>query len=283
MVKKILLHCNYKTFIFISILCLPLYPCRLCALTIHTPVQEGSLIQGTLQKDERLFFNQTEIIPNSNGLFYFGLPQDFHSPLKLVLKTPNHAKTVVLPVQNRQWQEQYINNLPPAKVNIKPSHQKRIQQENALLFQNRQHLTKDFFPTCFIRPVKKPYRISGQFGNRRIFNKQIKAGHSGTDYAQPINTPVYAMAKGRIVLTHEDMFLSGKTVLVDHGYGIFSSYSHLNQIDVENGQIVNQGQIIGKIGQTGRATGPHLHFTITWHQTRIDPEFVFDTFQCITK
>jgi murein DD-endopeptidase MepM/ murein hydrolase activator NlpD len=76
------------------------------------------------------------------------------------------------------------------------------------------------------------------------------------------------------------MFYSGKTVLIDHGYGVFSSYSHLNEILVEQGEKIKQGQLIGKIGTTGRSTGPHLHLTLTWFGVRVDPEYVLKTHSC---
>lgn len=274
---------NYIFLVCIGLMSTVVQPIDGHTLTMNTPIQEGALIQGTLPKGERLFLNETEIIPHTNGVFYFGLPQDVQTPLTLTHQTPLETKTITFPILKRSWQEQHINGLPQSKVQFSQKNKQRIQNENAQLYQQRTRLTTTFFPTCFIRPVQKPYRISGHFGNRRIFNQQIKAGHSGTDYAQPINTPVIAIADGKVALTHEDMFLSGKTILIDHGYGLFASYSHLNRIDVQAGQTVKQGQIIGKIGQTGRATGPHLHFTFTWHNTRLDPEYVFDTFNCITK
>ncbi len=250
------------------------------AFTIDTPIIEGALIRGTQNCDEKLYLGQTMLPATPTGRFYFALPQDAVSPLQLKVLTQNTQKEYSFPIEKRQWEEQHINGLPNAKVKINPENQKRIQKENALLRKARTHIIDTFFPICFTRPVKQPYRISGAFGNRRIFNNQVPAGHSGTDYAAPKGTPTYAVADGVIVVTHQDMFLSGKTVLVNHGYGVFSAYSHLSQIDVKIGQTVKQGDIIGKIGATGRATGPHLHFTITWYSTRVDPEQVLTAFAC---
>ena len=106
------------------------------------------------------------------------------------------------------------------------------------------------------------------------------AGHSGTDYALPTGSPIYAPADGMVKVIHPDMFYSGKTILIDHGYGVFSSYSHLSEILVRQGDKVKQGHLIGKIGTTGRSTGPHLHFTLTWFGVRVDPEYVLKTYAC---
>ena len=105
-----------------------------------------------------------------------------------------------------------------------------------------------------------------------ILNNVKKQGHSGTDLAAPVGAPIVAPLDGKVVFIHPDMFLTGKTVMIDHGYGVFSSYSHLSQINVKLNQIVKTGDSIGLVGKTGRATGPHLHFTITWYGVRINPE-----------
>lgn len=250
------------------------------AFTIDTPIEEGSLIQGHAAPDDKLFIGQTQIPIHPSGSFYFGLPQDAHTPLQIKVITKEKQSTYSYPILSRKWAEQRINGLAPSKVQINSKNQKRIQAENAQLRKQRTIITKDSFPVCFTRPLKTTYRISGAFGNRRVFNNVIPVGHSGTDYAASQGTPVYAIANGTVVLTHEDMFLSGKTILINHGYGIFTSYSHLSEINVREGQKVTQGDFVGKIGATGRATGPHLHFTLTWLTTRVDPERVFETFSC---
>ncbi len=274
---------KYGTITFICNYIIFLSSISTFAFTIDTPIIEGSLIKGTQKNNEKIYLGQTLIPAAPNGDFYFGLPQDAVKPLKLKIITSTDTKEVAFPIQKRKWEEQRINGLPKSKVNISSQNQKRIQNENKQLRLERTKTINTFFPACFIRPVNQPYRISGSFGNRRIFNNQVPAGHSGTDYAAPKGTPTYAIADGIVVVTHPDMFLSGKTVLINHGYGIFTAYSHLNDINVKSGQSVKQGDIIGKIGATGRATGPHLHFTMTWYTTRVDPEQVLTNFACSNK
>ncbi len=279
------IHFFYQVNVFIiSLISIMVYSSHQTnALTIDTPIEEGCLIYGKADSDEQLFIGQTQIPIHPSGSFYFGLPQDAHAPLQIKVITKGKQTVFSYPILKRKWAEQRINGLEPSKVQINPANQKRIQAENTLLRKQRIVITKDTFPTCFTRPLKTGYRISGAFGNRRIFNNVVPAGHSGTDYAAPQGTPVYAIADGVVVFTNNDMFLSGKTILINHGYGIFASYSHLNEISVKEGEKITQGDIVGKIGATGRATGPHLHFTLTWLTTRLDPERAFETFSCTNK
>ena len=120
----------------------------------------------------------------------------------------------------------------------------------------------------FVEPVHG--KISGRFGSRRVINGQPRKPHSGEDIAAPQGTPVVAMNDG-IVRLAADHFFSGKGVIVDHGLGLFSMYFHLSSVDVEHGQVVKKGQVIGKVGSTGRATGPHLHWGVRLNGSRVDP------------
>lgn len=121
---------------------------------------------------------------------------------------------------------------------------------------------------AFVLPVIG--RLSSPFGKKRIFNGQPRNPHSGLDIAAPEGTPVRAASSGEVRATG-DYFFNGKTILIDHGQGLITLYCHLSDIGVTNGQIVKAGQHIGAVGQTGRVTGPHLHFSVNLNQTRIDP------------
>lgn len=277
-IKSIAFYILLKICYLILFLCL-LIP-QSIAMTLISPIQEGSLIFGVLQPGENLFLGNTKIRTNPQGQFFFGLPQDAVSPLKLKLITAEKEQILTYPIIKRKWDEEIINGLPPQKVTLSPLNQKRIQQENLMIKKARSNWETTFFPTCFNRPVKNYKRISSHFGSRRILNGIKKAGHSGTDYAAPIGTPVYAPADGIVAFVHSDMFLTGKTILINHGYGLFSSYSHLNAITVKEGEYIQRGDLIGEIGTTGRSTGPHLHYVITWLSTRIDPEQLIKDYPC---
>ena len=253
------------------------------AITFSSDLIDGELVYGKADQNEKVFVensylnigkndkNLFQIPTDSTGKFVIGIPQDA-TKLTLTIQSPTHLETKIFSVKNRTWDEEYVTGLPPAKVQPDDKNQKRITDEALQMKQARQASDYPYFPETFQNPVPAYIRISSHFGSRRILNNVKKQGHSGTDLAAPTGTPIISPADGKVVFVHPDLFLTGKTVMIDHGYGVFSSYSHLSQINVKQNQIVKSGDSIGLVGQTGRATGPHLHFTITWYGVRINPE-----------
>jgi murein DD-endopeptidase MepM/ murein hydrolase activator NlpD len=134
-------------------------------------------------------------------------------------------------------------------------------------------------PAKFALPLALPVRPlpkGKSFGVKRVFNgKPASQPHTGTDYATPVGSPVLAVADGTVVIA-EDMFFEGNAVFIDHGDGLITMYFHLADIKVEAGQEVKTGHILGRVGSTGRATGPHLFFGVRWHNARINPQFVLE-------
>ncbi len=126
-------------------------------------------------------------------------------------------------------------------------------------------------------------RISGRFGNQRVYvvdGRDVpKSPHSGMDIAAPEGTPVKAPAGGIVTFVDADLYLTGGTLLIDHGHGVSSNFLHLSRIDVKVGDRVAQGQVIGAVGATGRATGPHLHWGMSWFDVRVDPLLVLERTQ----
>ncbi|OGW14484.1 MAG: hypothetical protein A2035_02100, partial [Nitrospirae bacterium GWA2_42_11] len=120
----------------------------------------------------------------------------------------------------------------------------------------------------FITPVDG--ELSSDFGLRRIINDEPRNPHTGVDITSPEGTPVYASNHGKVVLT-DDHFFSGKSLFIDHGLGLFSMYFHLSEILVNNGDVIKKGQLIAKVGKSGRATGPHLHWGIRLNNARVNP------------
>lgn len=251
--------------------------------TILSPITQGALIYGKAEVGTKVFYQDTQLPLTPTGEFIFALPKLAPKEIKLDFSNNNDKFSKTYDVIERTWKEEVVNGLPPKKVSPPLEDLKRIKDENQLLKNARNSSTYDYFPLCFIRPVDKKARISSEFGSARVLNNTKTAGHSGTDYALPTGSPIYAPADGIVKVTHPDMFYSGKTILIDHGYGIFSSYSHLSEISVTQGSIVKQGELIGKIGTTGRSTGPHLHLTLTWFGVRVDPEYTLQTHACNTK
>jgi len=114
-------------------------------------------------------------------------------------------------------------------------------------------------------------RISGVYGSQRILNSKPRSTHKGIDIAAPKGTKIYAPSNGRIILIEEDMFFTGKTVIIDHGMGLISIFAHLNDIYIRPGQLVEKGMEIGEVGMSGRATGPHLHWGVYLENISVDP------------
>lgn len=145
----------------------------------------------------------------------------------------------------------------------------RYQREKKLIVAAKDTMTPE---PRWTLPLTTPVhgRISSAFGLRRFFNGEARSPHSGLDIAAPSGTPIKACASGRVVLS-DDHYFSGKSVYIDHGQGVVSMYFHLSEIDVKNGQLVRAGEVVGKVGKTGRVTGPHLHFGLSTQGQLVDP------------
>ena len=157
--------------------------------------------------------------------------------------------------------------LPPRMVTPSTADQERIARENALLKSVFSGRTERLW-TTFERPVAEP--VSSVFGKRRMMNGKPRSPHSGTDFRSPQGTPIGALSNGRVVFV-DDLFYTGKTVVVDHGEGLFSLYAHLSKVLVEEGHELLAGDVLGEVGSTGRSTGAHLHLTVKLLGERVDP------------
>ena len=180
-----------------------------------------------------------------------------------------NAASISFTINDKQYRTQRLTIRDKNKVNPDEDSTARIAQEQALQKQFRTHYSAQVAPDLnFIQPV--PGHDSGRFGMRRIFNNQARNPHSGMDIAAPAGTPIKATANGKVLNTG-DYFFSGNVVYVDHGSGVISMYAHLSEVNVKPGDLVQQGDVIGKVGQTGRATGPHLHWSVFLNGTAVDP------------
>ena len=157
----------------------------------------------------------------------------------------------------------------PRHVRPSPKDLERIRREQEELKQiyasgSRSRLWQGAFR------VPVPGEMNGPFGTRRVFNGELQSHHTGTDFRAQTGDPVHAAAAGVVRLT-KDLFYSGNAVVIDHGAGVFTSYSHLSRIDVKVGQKIGNGQAVGLAGATGRATGPHLHWGVKVNSINVDP------------
>ncbi|SDU29104.1 peptidoglycan DD-metalloendopeptidase family protein [Geopseudomonas guangdongensis] len=187
------------------------------------------------------------------------------------------GSTRSLAVAARHYREQRITLKNQQQVTPNAANLARIERELAV--QNdayRQFSARQPSNLLFDRPVNGP--LSSPFGLRRFFNGEERNPHSGLDFAVPAGTPVKAPAAGRVILVG-DYFFNGKTVFVDHGQGLISMFCHLSQIGVKVGDELARGAVLGKVGATGRATGPHLHWNVSLNDARVDPAIFIGAFQ----
>ena len=241
------------------------------ALELSGSIQQGGLVHGRTTPGAKVYLAEQALRVSPDGVFVFGFGRDAGPEANLVIELPNGQRhTHILNVRQRRYQEQAIDGLPQNKVTPPQQQLDRIWAEQKLInaARARDDVRTDFTQT-FIWPVQG--RISGVYGSRRILNGIPKRPHAGVDIAAPTGTPVVAAADGVVSLVHQDMFYTGKTVMLQHGHGVSTLYIHLSAISVQAGQSVRQGEPIGAVGMTGRATGPHLHWGLNWFNLRLDP------------
>lgn len=180
-----------------------------------------------------------------------------------------HSSTLSFTVTDKQYVEQRLTITNERQVNPNNEDMVRITRESAEMNAAFSRWDESLQPVLRMRAPTEGVR-SSSFGLRRFFNDQPRAPHSGMDIAAPEGTPIVAPAPGVIVATGH-YFFNGNTIILDHGHGLISLYCHMNTIDVAVGDVVEAGQQIGAVGQTGRVTGPHLHWSINLNKVRVDP------------
>ena len=243
-------------------------------VTFTGTLEQGGLLVGTVPSGTKVMFGKRTLPVTTDGRFLLGLHRDAPRTIELVFESSDGVRdTETLSVAPRDWKIERVDGVPQRLVTPDPETVKKIAADSRLMAAARSKIELvPFFDTGFIRPAEG--RISGVFGSQRILNGSPRAPHSGLDIAAPVGTSIYATADGVVSLANTEMTLTGQTVFINHGYGLQSLYIHMSAIHVKDGQHVKQGEMIGEIGMTGRATGPHLHFGITWFDTRLDPETV---------
>ena len=229
-------------------------------------LSQGGLVVGRAAPGTRLALDGRALRVSSAGDYAFGFGRDHGE--SAVLTTNGREER--LAIARRQWSVQSISGLPPAQVTPDAAALARINAEREQLGRARatdSALTG--FTESFARPAEG--RISGVFGSQRVLNGQPRQPHFGFDIAAPVGSPLLAAASGRVTLS-ASFFFFGDLLVIDHGHGINTLYAHLSRRDVAEGDVVTRGQRIGATGATGRVTGPHLHFSLSWFQVWLDPQ-----------
>jgi len=232
---------------------------------------QGHFIIGKTIKGAKVFIDKKEIKVSQEGYFAFGLDRDRKYDVTVTVKSKDNIEKIVKKVLKREYKIQRIDGLEEKKVTPPEEVYERIKKENKLIANTREiNSDLNFFKDKFLVPVDDAI-ITGVYGSQRILNGKPKWPHYGLDFAQKKGAPVKAMLNGTVTLAEKDLYYTGGTLIFDHGHGISTLYMHLNDIHVEKGQKVKQGDIIGTVGSTGRATGPHLDVRLNWFGTRLDP------------
>jgi murein DD-endopeptidase MepM/ murein hydrolase activator NlpD len=235
---------------------------------------QGHFIIGKTDPNSKIKIDKKQVKVSKDGYFAFGLDRDRKYDVVITIEKDAIKKKITKRVQKRIYDIQRIDGLEEKKVTPPEEVYERIKKENKLIAKTRAIETDlDFFKDKFIIPVDDAV-ITGVYGSQRILNGKPKWPHYGLDFAQEEGAPVKAMLNGTVTLAEPDLYYSGGTLIFDHGHGISTLYMHMNKIFVKKGQKVKQGDIIGNVGSTGRATGPHLDVRLNWFDIRLDPATV---------
>ena len=239
-------------------------------LSISGALEQGGLAIGHAGDDARVRIDGQEAHVAADGTFAFGFAYDRTTPLHVTaIFADGTSESLECTPAIRKYEIQHINGLPQQFVTPPPETIARIRRESALIGEARTRDTDGLdFVNGFDWPA--PGILSGVFGSQRIDNGVAMAPHFGVDMAAPVGTPIHAPADG-VVSISDDYYLDGGFTLLDHGHGVSTCYLHQSRRIVKAGEAVRRGQLMGLIGRTGRATGPHLHWAMNWFQVKLDP------------
>jgi len=235
----------------------------------------GALLVAVPPAGYQLYW-QGKLLPvDRDGRVLLGLQRDAQGEVALDIERRETGQRwpLLYPLQHRDYVIQRVEGVPQQTVTPPPEQLQRIRREAALVAAARSSmLDQPLYASGFQPPAEGP--ISGVYGSQRFYNGEPGRPHYGVDYAAPLGAAVTAPAAGRVVLAEADLFYSGGTVIVDHGFQLYSSFLHMSEVSVAVGDNLEPGDKIGEVGASGRATGPHLDWRMNWGQTRIDPLLV---------
>ena len=233
--------------------------------------KQGSFILGKTDPNSKVFIDDRRVRVSNDGYFAFGLDRDRKNNVLIKIINKKETKLIEKKVFKRRYKIQRIDGLPPKQVTPPPEVYERIKKDNVLIGKARAiDSSLIFFKNKFIYPIDE-YIITGVYGSQRVLNGKPRRPHYGIDFHAPEGTPVRSMMDGVVTLVENDMYFTGGTIIFDHGHGISTLYMHMKDINVKKGQKVKKGEIVGTLGQSGRATGPHLDIRLNWFEIKLDP------------
>ncbi|MGB0895261.1 MAG: M23 family metallopeptidase [Parashewanella sp.] len=244
---------------------------------------QGALIRATVPANSQVKLNDKDLRVSKTGQFVFGFGRDAKTKHKLEVIYPNGLTEVKwLNVKPRQYKIDRVNGISKRIMQPNPENIARAKKDgNQVRSARNQFSTQSAVFSQFIWPVTG--RISGVYGSQRVYNGKPGRPHFGVDVARITGTPIVAPADGIVSLAVPDMFYSGGTLIIDHGFGVSSSMLHLSKLYVKKGQHIKQGQEIAEIGATGRVTGAHLDWRLNWFQARLDPTSIVPDMKSVLK
>ena len=248
---------------------------QLNAIEFKGKFLQGHYIIGLTDPSAKIIIGKKEVKVSSDGYFVFGIDRDRKFDLTITKIKNGKKEEIIKKVLKRKYNIQRIDGLEESKVTPPESVYKRIKEENNKIGKARAiNSDLSFFKEKFIMPVEGI--ISGVYGSQRILNGKPRWPHYGIDIAAKKGTMIKSSGSGTVTMAEDDLYYTGGTIIMDHGHGISTIYSHLEDVLVLVGDQINQGDIIGTVGSTGRSTGPHLDFRVNWFQTRLDPMSVIN-------
>ena len=231
---------------------------------------QGHFIIGKTDPKSKIIIDKKEVKVSKDGFFVFGIDRDRKFDILITKINNNKKEKIIKKIFKRKYKIQRIDGLPENKVTPPEEVYKRIKKENNAIGEARAiNSNLVFFKEKFIMPVEGI--ITGVYGSQRILNGKPRWPHYGIDIAANQGTMILSSGTGMVTMAEDDLYYTGGTIIMDHGHGISTIYSHLENVMVSVGDKINKGDVIGTVGSTGRSTGPHLDFRINWFQTRLDP------------
>ena len=248
----------------------------LYAFELRGTFYQGNLIIGKTEPKSKVFIDKKKVKVSDQGFFAFGLSKNRKNDVLIEVIKNDSTEKLVKKVYKKKYLIQKINGLPGKKVTPPKEFYERINSDNKLIGEARAiNSDLEFFSTKFSLPVHNAI-ITGVYGSQRILNGIPKSPHYGLDFAASEGTKIKAMLDGVVTLSEKDLYYTGGTIIFDHGHGVSSLYMHMKNVDVEIGQAVKKGDVIGTVGKTGRSTGAHLDIRLNWFDIKLDPASVLD-------
>ena len=246
---------------------------QVSALELKGTFEQGSLIIGKTNPSNEIYVDQEKLKVSKEGYFVFGISRDRKKNIIISISEDNKASQVIKSVKSRKFKVQKIDGLPKRKVSPNDEDMKRIRKEGKLIAKAK-NVNSDlsFFFKDFIRPVDGI--TTGVFGSQRVLNGKPRRPHYGIDIAAAKGTKIKNSNSGNVLLAANNLFFTGGTIIIEHGHGLISIYSHLEKIFVKKGDFVKKGELIATVGSTGRSTGPHLDFRLYCRNIPVDPDLV---------